>query len=195
MTFFDPATRARLREMLEKATPGPWEVRDAMNDRGWIVDHEKGGVCACEDISDDAKADAVFIAAARNVLPGLLDALDEREAKLAKAEALVQAKSAECRAWRLSHESERAHGSALHSAALSECDAGGGAYHDGPLYRACQAYQMRSTKEREIAASEIVELREKLAAATAAKEAAEQALSTAGLRCLDCERLVRKEPR
>lgn len=33
----------------------------------------------------------------------------------------------------------------------------------------------------------------RIAAATAAKAAAEQALSTAGLRCLDCERLVRGE--
>ncbi len=134
----DSALRARLREMLEKATPGPWfDAYNKVHSRPLADEYDRleAGipgdapdsaygvlpetfVCVVETRAGDTptergQRDAALIAAAVNALPALLDALDDREAKLAASEK--------------------------------------------------------------------------------AREAAEQALSAAGLRCLDCERLVRGE--
>lgn len=78
--------RKRLRELVDKATPGPWTeeplnalLRFGRKQDGPWCDHD--GVCP-----DDA--DAEFIAAARTAVPALLDALERSERKLSNQEAL-----------------------------------------------------------------------------------------------------------
>lgn len=71
---------ARLRELCDAATPGPWEDGTAMccPDMGWVDGpNGKGVVCPTYEASKrthtlDAN-DAAFIAAARTALPALLD--------------------------------------------------------------------------------------------------------------------------
>lgn len=91
--------RKRLRELSDKATPGPWELEE----RGYSVcPIERNGdklpaVAALpgyvknggqEDFWAQWISDAAFIAAARSAVPELLDALDEAEADRDELKAL-----------------------------------------------------------------------------------------------------------
>lgn len=89
MPDLTPEGRDRLRELAENATPGPWEARRGSQwdfdgsqvaqssvrraDRAAITWDDHGGEVF-------VPADAEFIAAAREAVPALLDALDEAEA-------------------------------------------------------------------------------------------------------------------
>lgn len=76
------STLAQMRELHERATPGPWESSPC-DDGLWIV--HTGGDVICEiDINREAddgthKARADLIALLRNNLPALLDAAQERD--------------------------------------------------------------------------------------------------------------------
>lgn len=84
MTTLTPEDRARLRDLAAKATPGPWEagvddltcmanVHHDQEQRFWVADTGPARV------EPTAMADSELIAAMRNALPALLDALDEAE--------------------------------------------------------------------------------------------------------------------
>jgi hypothetical protein len=85
----DSKERQRLRELCDKATPGPWE-REVSQGRvgipsGWEVYREDKGVWTdiahtlCAGDACKCFEDASFIASARSAMPELLDALDEAE--------------------------------------------------------------------------------------------------------------------
>ena len=77
--------RAKLRDLCDRATPGPWE-----HNGGYVMGENKRGVSSVGD-SDNAE----FIAASRQALPDLLDVLEEvvsdRDHWKARAEALERA--------------------------------------------------------------------------------------------------------
>lgn len=85
MPDFTAETAARLRELHEKATPGPWSVIEREDERDGEDDlvfmRSTGG-----DLSILSRADAHFIAEMRNALPALLDRLAEQDEKLAELE-------------------------------------------------------------------------------------------------------------
>lgn len=96
-----PEERKRLRELCEKATPGPWKPVTKMHksvpkDKGCVSLY--GPDCliystplepGCLRITHDRqKADCRFIAAAREAVPALLDALEASEADVAELRAL-----------------------------------------------------------------------------------------------------------
>jgi hypothetical protein len=64
-------TRTELRKLIEGATPGPWEADDQLFDvvagNTIVIQSDRTGV---------RSEDRALIAAARNALPALLDALD-----------------------------------------------------------------------------------------------------------------------
>lgn len=74
-----------LRELEKAATPGPWEVEQQRDGEEWWFDDGhfliKTGPEPCDwnvAMHEENEADARFIAAARNAMPGLLDEV-ERE--------------------------------------------------------------------------------------------------------------------
>ena len=82
----------RLRELLSKATPAPWKVYD-----GCRVKNDPADGCPwsglCAELSGDPKQrkhDAAFIAAARNEMGALLDALDRKDELLREALELLK---------------------------------------------------------------------------------------------------------
>lgn len=72
--YAPPLDVARLRRMLEAATPGPWKSPE-----GWCIQSPKYAV-AITTRGPGQKRDAALIVAARNALPALLDAAEERDA-------------------------------------------------------------------------------------------------------------------
>lgn len=71
----------RLRELCEKATPGPWESTgydDHPGDQGWYVNalQPGGAVAVALPYNRRAEADHLLIIAARTALPRLLDEVD-----------------------------------------------------------------------------------------------------------------------
>ena len=82
--------REKLAKLAEAATPGPWTAvrRDDLPDGiHYDVDgpEDPYRVCTCDEHDPRARsprADAAFIAAAREAVPALLAALDEAEADL-----------------------------------------------------------------------------------------------------------------
>ena len=75
--------RKRLRELAEKATPGPWRKVVCNKEDGWscvMGEHEAvtDGVQTGEMNGDNAD----FIAAARNALPELLDEVERLRARV-----------------------------------------------------------------------------------------------------------------
>lgn len=97
----DEAKRKELRELCDKATPGPWEQSHAGTGRNgkFIIDEyfvrasEPDDVSVAADIIDPvsgqpSEANAAFIAAARTSVPALLDALEASEADVAELRAL-----------------------------------------------------------------------------------------------------------
>jgi hypothetical protein len=80
--------RARLRELVAKATPGPWKTGEhyEQSEPGLYVYADHG--CQPIVVSEDTLSiqDRDFIAEARDAMPGLLDALDTAEAREAELE-------------------------------------------------------------------------------------------------------------
>lgn len=80
--MIEPSDVARLRELEARATPGPWLVglEDWWGVTGWVVGREAkepgmvGTVVATSGAGHAPDAD--LIAAMRNALPGLLDAIE-----------------------------------------------------------------------------------------------------------------------
>ena len=81
-----PHTDARLRELENAATPGPWVtvMTDWSPGNSSVVPQNAPGVIAVEI----ATADAALIAAARNALPLLLDVADAARALLTDQDSL-----------------------------------------------------------------------------------------------------------
>lgn len=104
-----PLDVAAIRARLEAATPGPWAIPNANVFRVIAPDAEhhnpKQGRTPpypwriVADMGDEgtAAADATFIAYARTDIPALLDALAERDARIAELEA-AKWRCEECRA-------------------------------------------------------------------------------------------------
>jgi hypothetical protein len=87
-----PDRRAQWKQLAERALPGPWTAGPENGelagdpDDPWVV----FGLSFWVSISsNDTKADAEFIAAARTAVPELLDALEAAEAEIAKLRARV----------------------------------------------------------------------------------------------------------
>lgn len=92
-------TRARLRDLLEKATPGEWESRSSVRFNGsvsvWIDDQGGDDIIQGWGVSSKKaievgkwKSNADLIAAMRNALPAMLDRLDELEPLVNASEAM-----------------------------------------------------------------------------------------------------------
>lgn len=78
---------AKLRMLVDAATPGPWTCVDG--DECWtIVDHDEVPLIDVYKTDDNAEHDAALVTAACNALPGLLDRLAYLDA-LIKAERLA----------------------------------------------------------------------------------------------------------
>lgn len=76
-----PAELAAIRERAEQATPGPWrKTQDRLtHPEGWEIESDEWLVaaeCCGYTGSIDRETDAVFIAAAREDVPALLDHVD-----------------------------------------------------------------------------------------------------------------------
>jgi hypothetical protein len=89
----DTPDRSELRRLTEAATPGPWHALiDNYGEDTWpgsmfiTNDPSEGQAALGRDFTQD---DARLIVAAVNALPGLLDALDSRDAQLAKLRELI----------------------------------------------------------------------------------------------------------
>lgn len=91
---------ARLRELLAKATPGPWMVQDGCSWRR-IGTHSHDGDVLCPTNQNDGHPDLIasdgkrdhnlrLIVAAVNALPGLLDHFDAAEKRAGEAEDELQ---------------------------------------------------------------------------------------------------------
>jgi hypothetical protein len=109
---------AHLRELLAKATPGPW--RSEWNDDTDMVyiwaaghSHETGGTVA--DLYNDSfdQANAALIAAAVNALPGLLARLELAERVVAAARAVYEHDDVFCVACEETHYRDHQMGLAL----------------------------------------------------------------------------------
>lgn len=70
-----PEQRAELRRLHEAATPGPWSKRGS-----GVYFHNSWPYAPVVDDDRIGPENALLIAAARNALPALLDAADERDA-------------------------------------------------------------------------------------------------------------------
>lgn len=84
--------RKRLRELCDKATPGPWRKVVCNKEDGWscvMGEHEAvtDGVQTGEMNGDNAD----FIAAARNALPELLDEVERLRARVERLEKVREA--------------------------------------------------------------------------------------------------------
>lgn len=95
-------TRTRLRELCEKATPGPWTAEYDNADNaggGWWYDIGPARVGAgylCSDAKEkQVEHDAAFIAAARTAVPELLDEVERLRAELADARRQAEADRAD----------------------------------------------------------------------------------------------------
>ena len=89
MISLDPARVAALRALAEAATPGPWELR-ALSTCYHVLDTPSGDgtfQTGCISFDGSGKANAAFIAAARQAVPELLDALRDAEAENARLRA------------------------------------------------------------------------------------------------------------
>lgn len=81
--------RDKLRELCERATPGPWGIIEigpqASNTQVCRDGRQNHLICDCGDfeIAGSGPSDAAFIAAARTALPALLDLTDAQAAKIA----------------------------------------------------------------------------------------------------------------
>lgn len=77
--------RDALRKLCDAATPGPWAVSSAVNplcSTGQNIGGDNGNVCWSYGKRDaDCVANAELIAASRDALPQLLDALDAADAE------------------------------------------------------------------------------------------------------------------
>jgi hypothetical protein len=74
------------RALVQAATPGPWKAPSGVESEGWRIH----GALYAE--SDSGPADGEFIAAARTLVPRLLDALDEARERAEAA--VVEARKA-----------------------------------------------------------------------------------------------------
>lgn len=78
-----PEELSRLRELCEKATPGPWEAHVATRfkgieqERGVIGPNGENVICWVVDEFEQSTENDEFIAAARTALPQLLDEVDQ----------------------------------------------------------------------------------------------------------------------
>jgi hypothetical protein len=95
--------RDELRRVCAASTPGPWEVSDGFPDqepRSVLV--VRSGLSDLIELGPEDRdantADAQFIAAARRVLPGLLDRLDAAEAEVRRLQALAETAGMYCAA-------------------------------------------------------------------------------------------------
>lgn len=87
MTTID---RDRLRKLAAAATPGPWKAKTCepcakvgrVDVQVWDERGELPIAQWMDEFAPDATEDAKFIAAAREAIPELLDALDHKEARL-----------------------------------------------------------------------------------------------------------------
>ena len=83
---------AEIRARVEAATPGPWEVDDKYSD-GFVVceldEYVAVSTSTDADIGLDGRADAEFIAHARQDIPDLLDMMDVLIQQLATVENLA----------------------------------------------------------------------------------------------------------
>jgi len=87
----DAEELARLRALAEAASPAPWTIdQDA---RGTAVYDVTGSVTICRSVTAavQCRNDAAFIAAAREAVPALLDALERAEAVAEAADRFTDA--------------------------------------------------------------------------------------------------------
>jgi hypothetical protein len=82
-----PVDVAKLRRMLERATPGEWKYRDNLWQGTWAIDG-LAGFDGNGSVLLDSLHDAALIVAARNALPGLLDELEALRARIRAVEEL-----------------------------------------------------------------------------------------------------------
>ena len=82
--------RTELRKLAKAATPGPWWQEWVDGDEWFAVYGQPMGNFVCPEVctTDDAD-DTNLLVAAVNALPGLLDELDETEAKLRRAHQII----------------------------------------------------------------------------------------------------------
>ncbi|CAB4140050.1 hypothetical protein UFOVP407_14 [uncultured Caudovirales phage] len=73
---------SELRELLAKATPGPWSVRQFSHDPARNLDTVKIEAVQRRVLGSLDRADGELIAAAVNALPALLDELDRLRAEV-----------------------------------------------------------------------------------------------------------------
>lgn len=91
-----PIDTEALRKLADAATEGPW----VQNGRNGI--HTPIGSCVAlthRHDDDERKADAEFIAAAREAVPALLDALAAAEHRATRAEAQSEARRIDIEYW------------------------------------------------------------------------------------------------
>jgi hypothetical protein len=67
-----PAQRAELRRLLERTTPGPWEIQESFHGDAWEVRAPDHTFPVCSSINANT-ADLEFIVAVRRLLPALLE--------------------------------------------------------------------------------------------------------------------------
>lgn len=97
--YTDHAARDELRQLADKATPGPW-FSDQVSMGTWDVSrnfapgrrHVESIVEALHEIDD-----AEFIAASREAVPALLNLIDQLNDRAKQAEAVVQSLTTELR--------------------------------------------------------------------------------------------------
>jgi len=83
---------AEIRARVEAATPGPWEVDDKYSDQFVVCELDEYVAVSAStdaDIGLDGRADAEFIAHARQDIPDLLDERDMLIQRLATVENLA----------------------------------------------------------------------------------------------------------
>lgn len=86
------------RERAEKATPGPWESHEYDADNSWFGHRDNHGVQPlCDDAGMCAPNNSAFIAAAREDVPALCDAVDELAAEVDTATKVKAAWEQLCR--------------------------------------------------------------------------------------------------
>lgn len=105
MTALTPDDLARIEELAEKATPGPWNAggySDYPGDEGSAITAgaegtmEERGIAYAVEYSwttpESCKADAEFIAAARTAVPALVAGVRSRDERIAELEAARDAR-------------------------------------------------------------------------------------------------------
>lgn len=95
-----PALIARATDLADKATPGPWGTRVRASDFSVQVRHRIAGTltrlgCTYRDEWPQTKADAAFIAAARDLVPALCAALASRDADATRLRDAIEAHKAD----------------------------------------------------------------------------------------------------